>query len=131
MKITVKCLKGGSSLVDVSENTTVLELKKIVERDLKIPVFQQTLILNGKCLQDDKCLVTYPKIKDGTKLYVAIKKPESFGTTLHIFLRKHYSEEQCKVIVDEFMRNFHSKVENLSLDDLERIAKSEIDSLTT
>ncbi|XP_028130624.1 ubiquitin-like protein 4B [Diabrotica virgifera virgifera] len=131
MKITIKCLNGGSTLVDVSETSTVAELKKTVEKDLKIPVFQQTIILHGKCLQDDKCLSEYPKIKEGTKLYVAIKKPESFSTTLHTFLKKYYSDEQCKVIVDEFMRNFHSKVESLSLDDLERIAKSELDNLET
>ncbi|KAG5899408.1 hypothetical protein JTB14_020230 [Gonioctena quinquepunctata] len=126
MKITIKCLKGGSSLVDVTEKMTILELKQRIEKDINIPAPQQTLILLGKCLQDDKCVEDYPKIRDGTKLYVAIKKPESLMSVLNIFLRKYYSEEQCKLIVDEFMRNFHSKVENLSLDDLERIAKSEI-----
>ncbi|XP_056634616.1 ubiquitin-like protein 4A [Diorhabda carinulata] len=128
MKILVKCLQGGSTLLDVSESSTVSELKKLVQKNMRIPVFQQTLILFGKCLQDEKCISDYPQIKDGTKLYVAIKNPDFFNTTLHKFLRKYYHEAQCKVIVEEFMKNFHSKVNSLSLDDLERIAKSEIES---
>ncbi|KAJ8953547.1 hypothetical protein NQ318_002967 [Aromia moschata] len=126
MKVTVKSLKGGSSLIDITEKTTILEVKKLVEKDIKIPAAQQTLVLLGKTLQDDKCVQDYPKIKDGTKLFVAIKKQESLNTVLNRFLKKYYSDDQCKLIVDEFMRNFHSKVESLSLDDLERIAKSEI-----
>ncbi|XP_018563602.1 ubiquitin-like protein 4A [Anoplophora glabripennis] len=126
MKITVKSLKGGSSLIEITEKTSILEVKKLVEKDINIPAPQQTLVLFGKTLQDDKLVEDYPKIKDGTKLYVAIKKPESLNTVLNRFLRKYYSEDQCKLIVDEFMRNFQSKVDTLSLDDLERIAKSEL-----
>ncbi|KAJ8929565.1 hypothetical protein NQ314_017729 [Rhamnusium bicolor] len=126
MKITVKSLKGGSSIVEITEKTSILDVKKLVEKDIKIPASQQTLVLFGKTLQDDKCVEDYPKIKDGTKVYVAIKKPESLNAVLIKFLRKYYSDDQCKLIVDEFMRNFQSKVDSLSLDDLERIAKSEI-----
>lgn len=126
MKITVKSLKGGSSLIEVTEKTSIMEVKKLVEKDINIPAPQQTLVLFGKTLQDDKLVQDYPKIKDGAKLYVAIKKQESLNTVLNRFLRKYYSEDQCKLIVDEFMRNFQSKVDSLSLDDLERIAKSEM-----
>lgn len=126
MKLTVKSLKGESCVVSVGEKTTILELKKLTEKELKIPAGQQTLVLLGKSLQDDKCVGDYPKIKDGTKLFVAVKKLETLYGVLAKFLRKYYNEEQCKLIVDEFMRNFHSKVEGLSLDDLERIAMSEL-----
>nr|CAH7714309.1 unnamed protein product [Callosobruchus chinensis] len=128
MKLTVKNLKGGSCLVDVTEKTTILELKKRIEKDIKIPAAQQTLVLMGKSLQDEKRIEDYPKVKDGTKLYVAEKKPETLNSALNRFLQKYYSEEQCKLIIDEFMRNFQNKIDNLSLDDLERIAKSEIQS---
>ncbi|KAJ8911166.1 hypothetical protein NQ315_013021 [Exocentrus adspersus] len=126
MKITVKSLKGGSALIEVTEKTSIMEVKKLVEKDINIPAPQQTLVLFGKTLQDDKLVEDYPKIKDGTKIYVAIKKQESLHVVLNKFLRKYYSEDQCKLIVDEFMRNFQSKVHSLSLDDLERIAKSEM-----
>ncbi|KAK9885520.1 hypothetical protein WA026_011013 [Henosepilachna vigintioctopunctata] len=122
MKIIIKCLKGGNCLVEVDESTTIAELKKRIETDINIPATQQTLVLFGKTLQDDKPVSFYPKIKDGTKLYVAVKKPESLNTVLSKFLRHYYTEEQCKMIVDEFMKNFNIKIKNLSLDDLERIA---------
>ncbi|KAL3273363.1 hypothetical protein HHI36_014811 [Cryptolaemus montrouzieri] len=129
MKIIVKCLKGGNCLADVEESTTIAELKKKIESDINIPAPQQTLVLFGKTLQDDKPISFYPKIKDGTKLYVAVKKPETLNTVLTKFLHQYYTEDQSKIIVDEFMRNFHTKVENLSLDDLERIAIADKDSL--
>lgn len=125
MKIMIKCLKGGNCLADVNETITIAELKKQIENDINIPALQQTLVLSGKTLQDDKPISFYPNIKDGTKLYVAVKKQESLHTILGKFLRQYYTEEQCKMIADEFMRNFNTKVKNLSLDDLERIAISD------
>lgn len=127
MKLTVKSLKGESCVVNVGEKTTILELKKLAETELKIPAAQQTLVLLGKSLQDEKCIGDYPKIKDGTKLFVAVKKLDTLNAALGRFLRKHYTEEQCQLIVEEFMRNFHSKIDSLSLDDLERIAISELE----
>ncbi|XP_045475850.1 ubiquitin-like protein 4A-B [Harmonia axyridis] len=129
MKIMVKCLKGGNCLVDVDGNTTIAELKKKIETDISIPAPQQTLVLSGKTLQDDKPLSYYPKIQDGTKLYVAIKKQDTLNTILARFLKEYYTEEQCKLIVEEFMKNFNTRVHNLSLDDLERIAMSEKEHL--
>lgn len=129
MQVVIKCLKGGSTMVDVDENTPILEIKKKVDKNLKIPVSQQTLIVSGSPLQDDKKIGDYPKIKEGTKIYIVIKKPENLQTSLGKFLKKYYSEEQYKIIVDEFMRNFQTKVDNLSLDDLERIAISNLNEL--
>ncbi|XP_044758811.1 ubiquitin-like protein 4A [Coccinella septempunctata] len=129
MKIMVKCLKGGNCLADVDANTTIAELKKKIETDINIPAPQQTLVLSGKTLQDDKPLSFYPNIQDGTKLYVAVKKQETLYAILGKFLRQYYTEEQCKMIVEEFMRNFNTRVKNLSLDDLERIAISDKEHL--
>lgn len=126
MQIIIKCLKGGTTSTEVDQNTLIMDLKKKVEKDLKIPVSQQTLIVLGSPLQDDKKIGDYPKIKEGTKLYVVIKKPESLQSALGKFLRKYYSEEQCKIIVDEFMRNVQTKVDNLSLDDWENIARANL-----
>lgn len=128
MKLIVRSLKGETCMVEVTESTSILEIKKMVENNIKIPFTQQTLVLLGKTLQDDKTIGFYPKIKDGTKIYVAIKKPETLNVVLNRFLKKFYSEEQCKMIVDEFMRNFQTKVDSLSLDDLERIAKFELNN---
>ncbi|XP_030758698.1 ubiquitin-like protein 4A [Sitophilus oryzae] len=126
MQIIIKCLKGGSTVIEVDETTPIAEIKNKVEKDLKIPISQQTLVLLGSPLQDGKKVGDYPKIKEGTKIYIVIKKPENLQSSLGKFLRRYYSEEQCKIIVDEFLRNFQNKVDNLSLDDLERIAISNL-----
>lgn len=128
MKIIVKGIRGGSCVVDAQESTTILDLKKKVANDINIPVSQQTMVLFGKTLQDDKTIGHYPKIKDGTKLYVAVRKPDTLNSVLTRFLRQYYSDQQCSLIVDEFMKDFQNKVNNLSLDDLERIAKADMDN---
>ncbi|XP_044253627.1 ubiquitin-like protein 4A [Tribolium madens] len=128
MKVLIKSIRGGSCVVDAQETTTILELKKKVATDINIPVAQQTMVVCGKTLQDDKTVGSYPNIKDGAKIYVAVKKPDTLKAALTRFLRQYYSDQQCSVIVDEFMKDFQHKVNNLSLDDLERIAKADMDN---
>ncbi|KAL1498188.1 hypothetical protein ABEB36_009025 [Hypothenemus hampei] len=122
MHIILKCLKGRSTSAEVDDTTSIIDLKRKVERDLRIPISQQTLIVSGSPLHDDKKVGDYPKIKEGMKLYVIVKKAESVQEALGRFLKNYYSDEQCQSIVDEFMKDFQRKVSNLSLDDLERIA---------
>ncbi|KRT83219.1 Ubiquitin [Oryctes borbonicus] len=124
MKIFIKVLRGDGCVMDVEKTTRIIDVKKQIEADLKVPVAQQTLVLLGKTLLDDKRIGFYPKIKDGTKLHLVIKKPESLNTILTRFLRNYYTEEQTKVVMDQFMKDFQAKVYSLSLDDLERIATS-------
>ncbi|XP_050297720.1 ubiquitin-like protein 4A [Anthonomus grandis grandis] len=122
MQIIIKCLKGGSTSAEVDQGTSILDVKRKVEKDLKIPINQQTLLVLGSPLQENKTVGDYPKIKEGTKLYVVIKKPESFQMVLTKFLRRAYSEDQTRLIFDEFMRNFKKNINSLSLDDLEKLA---------
>lgn len=124
MKIFIKVLRGDGCLMEVQESTKILEVKQRIEQELKVPVAQQTLVFLGKTLLDDKTICSYPKIKEGTKLHLVIKKPESLQSVLERFLLKYYTSDQCKLILDEFMRDFYAKVDSLSLDDLERIATS-------
>jgi len=124
MKIFVKVLQGDGCMLDVNENMKILDVKKQIELDLKVPVAQQTLVLFGRTLADEQTIAFYPKIKDGTKVHLVIRKPESLDEILGRFLQKYYSEIQTKAILEEFMKDFHAKVQSLSLDDLERIATS-------
>lgn len=93
---------------------------------MRVPVALQTLVLNGKILHDDKTIGFYPQIKEGTKLYVAVRKPDPLDSALERLLRQYYSEEQTKKIVECFMNDFREQVASLSLDDLERIAISDL-----
>ncbi|KAF5285795.1 hypothetical protein FQA39_LY04256 [Lamprigera yunnana] len=115
---------GDGCMLEVNENMKIKDVKKQIETHLKVPVSQQTLVLFGKTLNDDHTIGFYPKIKDGTKVHLVVKKPESLEDILGRLLRKYYSEKQTKVIIEEFMKDFYNKVQMLSLDDLERIAIS-------
>lgn len=128
MKISVKNLRGDMCTVEVQENTKVSDVKKMVEKQMKISISQQTLVLNGKILHDDKTIGFYPKIKEGTKLYVAVRKPDPLDAALKKVLLQYYNEEQTKKIVDRFMKDFHEQVTSLSLDDLERMAICDLHS---
>ncbi|KAK5641271.1 hypothetical protein RI129_009818 [Pyrocoelia pectoralis] len=124
MKIFIKVLQGDGCIIEVTENMKILDVKKQIENHLKVPLSQQTLVLLGRTLADDQTIGSYPKIKDGTKVHLVIKKPESLEEVLGRFLHKYYSEKHTKLIVEEFMKDFHNKVKTLSLDDLERLAIS-------
>lgn len=126
MKISIKNLRRDTCTVDVQEHTTIVEVKKMVEKQMRVPVALQTLVLNGKILHDDKTIGFYPQIKEGTKLYVAVRKPDPLDSALERLLRQYYNEEQTKKIVECFMKDFREQVASLSLDDLERIAISDL-----
>lgn len=126
MKIYIKNLRGEMCPMEVQDTTKISEVKKKVESDMKVPISQQTLVLNGKILHDDKTIGYYPKIKEGTKLYVAIRKPEPLSVALERILKQYYNEAQTNQIIDYFMKDFQEQVSSLSLDDLERIAISDL-----
>lgn len=124
MKVYIKVLRGDGCILDISNNTKILELKKLIQTELKVPVAQQMLVLYGRTLMDERTVDSYPIIKDGVKLHLIIKKPEAFEVVLSRVLMKYYTKEQTKVIMEEFLKKFNEKVLTLSLDDLERIATS-------
>ncbi|KAF5302509.1 hypothetical protein FQR65_LT00881 [Abscondita terminalis] len=124
MKVFIKVLQGDGCMVEVNENMKILEVKKQIETHLKVPVSQQILVIAGRTLSDDQTIGAYPKIKDGTKVHLVIKKPESLEEVLGGFLQKYYSEKQTELILEEFMKDFNHKVKTLSLDDLEKLAIS-------
>lgn len=72
---------------------------------------------------DDKNLEFY-KIKDLAKLMLVIKKPDPLKDVLMKQLKKYYSEEGADRIVKEFLLDFDEKMNEMSLDDLERLATS-------
>lgn len=72
---------------------------------------------------DDKNLEFY-KIKDLAKLMLVIKKPDPLKDVLMKQLKKYYSEEVADRIVKEFLLDFDEKMNEMSLDDLERLATS-------
>ncbi|KOC64370.1 Ubiquitin-like protein 4A [Habropoda laboriosa] len=139
MKVIVKKLQGKECVVDIMPSDTVLQLKHKVSDLLGIDVPQQTLLLTGKTLADENPLSFYPGIKDGSKLnLLVIKKTEEgssevkashskSGTQLlrdeiSRVLRHYYTQSETESIVNEVIKDLKNKVNNLSYDDLERLA---------
>lgn len=106
----------------VSETTTVLNLKKEICKQLHIPVPRQKILFVGRTLVDDKPLNSYATIKNGSKLTVVIKEPEPLKDAMYKIFKKFYSEEQSEEMAKEFMSDFENRMDQLSLDDIERMA---------
>uniref|UniRef100_T1E394 Putative stephensi ubiquitin n=1 Tax=Psorophora albipes TaxID=869069 RepID=T1E394_9DIPT len=112
MKLTIKILKGDEYVVEATEESTILDIKQDLERKSMIPVEHQKL----------KSLASYGNIKDGTKLTLVVKKPDPLREVILRQFKKYLQEEQSQRLTNEFMKDFDSKVQQLSLDDLEKIA---------
>lgn len=115
-------LAGVLTDFQVTDETTVLELKKEISKALSIPVPRQKLLLLGRSLADDKALNTYSQIKDGTKLTVVIKEPEPLKDVMCKIFKKYYSDEQSEAMARDFMIDLDKRLDQLSLDDFERMA---------
>lgn len=81
----------------------------------------------------------YPGIKDGSKLNLVVRKTtqessdekspavQKYGTALlresvSKILKKYYSQTETESITNELVKELRTKVNNLSFDDLERLA---------
>ena len=87
-------------------------------------------------ISDENPLSFYPGIKDGSKLNLIIKKsaqtsndtlPEKPGMQLLKkemirVLRRYYTESESESISNEMIKDLKFKVNNVSFDDLERLA---------
>ncbi|XP_043261040.1 ubiquitin-like protein 4A [Colletes gigas] len=139
MKVIVKKLQGKECVVDIMPSETVLQLKHKVSDLFGIDVPHQKLLLTGKTLADENPLSFYPGIKDGIKLNLLVIKKAEEGSSKEktIFcksgmrllrdeisrvLRHYYTESETESIVNELIKDLENKVNNLSYDDLERLA---------
>ena len=126
MKVIVKVTKGDDGCtLDVPETTKILDLKKQIQKELKVPVALQMLVLYGETLVNERTIASYnqyPKLEDCAKLELIIKEPDTLKMVLYRSLLKFYTQEQAIVITSEFMNHLYEKIRTLNLDDLERIA---------
>ena len=135
------------ALVDVGR------LKVLLERNKGIPVQCQRILYKGKALADSKTIHDYG-ITEDSKLHLSIKatgetkgllnetpnssKSESIGNRdgdffkrLKRILNKHFSEGDAEKVISGFSEVYAGLIDALSLDDIERIAKHEIEKRKT
>lgn len=106
----------------MDEEISMLELKKEISKSLSIPVPRQKILHVGRTLADDKPLSAFPQIKSGSKLTVVIKEPEPLKDVMCKIFKKYYSDEQSEAMAKEFMIDLDKRFDQLSLDDIERMA---------
>ncbi|EGC38624.1 hypothetical protein DICPUDRAFT_53205 [Dictyostelium purpureum] len=76
MKINIKKLDGSVYNLEVTPETTIPELKQLIQDASSVPIPLQRVIYKGKYLRDEKDLQFY-KIEDGVTLHLAERPPES------------------------------------------------------
>uniref|UniRef100_A0A2M4CK31 Putative stephensi ubiquitin n=1 Tax=Anopheles darlingi TaxID=43151 RepID=A0A2M4CK31_ANODA len=122
MKLTIKILKGEEYIVEITPDSTILQIKEEIEKKSTIPVEYQKLLLIGKALSDEKTVASYGNITDGTKLTLVVKKPDPLRDVVYRHFKRFLQEEQSQQLTAKFMDDFEHKLRLLSLDDLEKIA---------
>ncbi|CAG4976808.1 ubiquitin-like protein 4A-B [Colias croceus] len=123
MKLTVKKLQGEEFNIEVEPDTKILEIKKHIAIKYKISVTLQKLLYMGRALIDDHTISSYPAIKDGTKLHLIIRKPETLlEGSIKYFKEKGMSDAEAKNTALRLVRVVKEKFFRMSWDDVERLA---------
>ncbi|KAI5643990.1 ubiquitin family domain-containing protein [Phthorimaea operculella] len=122
MKITVKKLQGGECNLDVSPSTSIADIKRQIAAQLKIPAEDQKLLLLGRTLADEQTVESYPTIKEGTKLNLVVKKPESlFEAATRHFKTVGMTEKEATDAANKFLKIVETKIYQMSWDDIDRL----------
>lgn len=92
---------------------------------MKIPVSHQKLIQVGRTLLDNKTVGSYD-IKDESKITLVMKQPDSLKDAIYKGFRKYFNEKQSEKLTNDFMDVSQERIKYLSLDDIERLALSQL-----
>lgn len=92
---------------------------------MNIPASHQKLIQVGRTLLDNKTIASY-EIKEGSKITLVMKQPDSLKDAVYKAFRKHFNEKQSEKLTNDFMDQTQERVKYLSLDDIERMALSQL-----
>ena len=111
--------------LQVEPEETVLELKQKIEKQMKIPVSHQKIIQVGRTLLDNKTIESYG-IKEGAKLTLVTKTPDSLKEAIYKQFRKYFNEKQSEKLTNDFMDLSKERLKYLSLDDIERLALAQL-----
>ncbi|CAF4393751.1 unnamed protein product, partial [Rotaria sp. Silwood2] len=118
--------------LEVSPLDTIQEIKSRLSNQLNIPVSQQKLVLKGKPLHDGS--IRDYQIVDGSKLHLIISTQHStistkpvnnaFINELDLLASKWIQNpNEREAFVNAFQREMKNTIDNLSLDDIEKLCK--------
>lgn len=134
MFISVKILQGEECTIEVSASSSISAVKQLVAQALQIPVDQQRLVFKGKTLSDSLSLGDY-NIVEGNRLHLFVLKTAEEAAVIWDQMRKfllvQFSPEDAEKVLEEYKKDFSKSVASLSLDDIERLASTCLDSTST
>lgn len=90
MEILIKTMSGKTTLSNIRSNTSIYDVKKLIQMKLNIKPLEQYLFFNGKELKDINKLKYY-KICDQSTLQLVIRT-----TPIKIPKSKHSSSFYCE-----------------------------------
>lgn len=100
-------------------------MKQKIEKQMKIPVSHQKLIQVGRTLLDNKTVGSYD-IKEGSKITLVMKQPDSLKDAIYKQFRRYFNEKQSEKLTNDFLDHVQERTKYLSLDDIERLALSQL-----
>ncbi|KAK6177414.1 hypothetical protein SNE40_015519 [Patella caerulea] len=140
MHLTVKVLNGEECTVSASPSSMVTDIKEQVSALLGVPASGQRLTFKGKSMLDSKKLSEYD-IVDGVRIMLTVKKTDNKDSAvitaspvwqkMLLFLKRHFKEKDADLVLKEFIKNFDNGLSSLSLDDIERLATSQLQTQIT
>ncbi|XP_060627526.2 ubiquitin-like protein 4B [Anolis sagrei] len=138
MQLKVKRLLGQQCCLQVSGHESISLLKSLVSEELKVPEDQQTLLFQGKVLDEQHKLSDY-SIGPESVLYLAIKKPEltplkepskptlaqahSVWYQLSQVLENHFKTSDAIKVLERVLNDYYRSLGLLSLKNIEELAR--------
>lgn len=99
-------------------------MKRDIARKLGIPPAEQKLLLLGRALVDEQTVESYPSIKDGTRLHLVVKKPDSvYEVSVKYFKKIGLPENEAIRAANRLVKVVEEKFKKYSWDDLDRLAQ--------
>ncbi|CAL8098363.1 unnamed protein product [Calicophoron daubneyi] len=113
------------ALFQISDTASISELSKAVCDAFGVDADCQRLVFKGCPLLDKSKTLKQYKIADGDKITLVIKASArpSFETLLRKHLQAEYSEKDVDEIVGKFMHILTTRINSMSLNDIERLAE--------
>lgn len=99
-------------------------MKRKIAEQFKIPVEEQKLLLLGRTLVDEQTVEAYPSIKEGTKLNLVVKKPDTLMEASVKYFKKMYgmTETEATIAANRLVKIVQEKLSKLSWDDIDRLS---------
>jgi len=129
--VHVKSISNNQSVkkectVKLDSNSRIIDLKEHLSTVFDVPIIALKLLCNGRPLLSDVATLNSLAIIDGTRLTLMIANtaPSALFNHLNALLCPHFNAADIQRIILNFDKQLESSIEKLSLDDIEKMART-------